>query len=303
MENNQELDVKPKKKGHFFIIFWLLLVVGAFVITKYLFEEKKYHIFTKSATNEGLSNIDTKIYNKESDVAQLEISRSPATKSDSEQLVSVNDEYSSKDLYASIIRQQLQLDILQEKFMSLKIELGKIRNQDKLSKIIISFVEVKDCLEAQKNCTQQLEKLIILAKTDPDLTQRISDLQEVLKTSPKNSNQLSEQFHSLIPSLMAIKYGNSNGESFFGKIKRNISELIVIRRVDGIVGNSSENIDFVIVETERLIESEKYHLAISLLSNQEEKYRLVLENMIIDLQNADYLDKILKDIFDYLKSY
>lgn len=297
---NHELNKQPKK-GYFFIIFWLLLVVAAFLGTKYLFEEKEYHFFKKSAINQ-FNNIDSKIYNKESDVAQQEI-KPDASKADSEQLVSANDEYSSKDLYASIVRHQLQIDILQEKYLSLKTELEKIRNQDKLSKIIIAFIEFKDCIEARKECSQKLDKVILLTKSDPNMDSRISDLKAALKTNPKTKDELKEEFRSLIPDIIAAKSGVIISESIFDKIKNSLAKLIVIRRIDGVVGKSSQNIDFVIVETEKLIDEEKYQSALNLLSNQEEKYKKILEVMIADLQNADYLDKSLADIFEYLKSF
>lgn len=299
MTDNQELNKQPKK-GHFFIVFWLFLVACVFIGTKYFFDEKEYNFFKKSASNQ-FNNIDSKIYNKENDVAQQEIK--PAdSKVDSEQLVSVNDEYSSKDLYASIVRQQLQIDILQGQYLSLKSELEKVRNQDKLSKIIISFIELKDCIDAYKDCSQKLDKMILLTKSDPNMNERIADLKEALKVNPKSKDELKKEFRSLIPDIIAAKSGAIASQNLFDKIKNSLAKLIIIRRIDGVVANSSQNIDFVIVETEKLIDEGKYQGALNLLSNQEEKYKVVLEAMITDLQNANYLDKSLADIFDYLKS-
>lgn len=288
MINNNQINKQPNKNRNLFLISCLGLAIMSFVAVKYFFAEQNFSADKKDESNKAT----TKIYKKSDQQDLGNISDNNLYQA------STTEDKASKELYASLMKQELQIESLQEKYNFIKSELEKNKNQDKLSKIIISFSEVKDCISSRQNCESKLQKFELLAKYDSNLSGKIAALRAILQNNPKSSQQLKSQFNTLIPNIMVAE-SLIKSQNYFDKIKYNLAKLIVIRRIDGNVGD--KNIDSVILEIQKLLDENKYAEALNILSAQNEIYKPVLSDFVADLQNVNQLNKITSEIFSYLK--
>jgi hypothetical protein len=283
MANNQEIK---KKRSYLSVIFWLGLLILIFWASRYLFNQDNFEMINKNALVQSESIIP------------------PATNikdNKPEQNQAGSETNADKEFYAALSYLQLQIKELQDKYDRLNKEVEKAKNPDKLSKIIISFVEMRNCIEARESCSEQLQKLEILSQSDLGLSAKIDALKLVLKDKPKSQEELKIQLNALIPNLMLKKPEIDEPLGLFENVKYHLHKFIVIRRVDGIAGNESENIDRVIFEVKKLINDKKYFKAAEILSNLPQGYQQVSNDMIKELKNAAELDRISNEIFSYLK--
>ncbi len=264
-------------------LFWLIICITILFIAAKIHDEYQYKKAAKLVTADQLSNIETQIYDTNSNVD-----------GDISSIATNNGDVNS-------IKQQLQIEELQKQYQILRIELDKIKNQDKLPKIIIALVELKNQLELGKNYEDNLGKLEALSAGDLVLNNKVEKLKAVLKNSPKHSEEIGKNFSNIIPQIIASKYSNPEDVGTIGKIWNNIAKLITIRRVDGIVKKPEQNVDFIIFQTEKLIVEERYEQAINLLSTLGQDYQPILVKINFDLQNAADLQKITGEILSYLK--
>ena len=265
-------------------LFWLIICITILFIAAKIHDEYQYKKAAKLVTADQLSNIETQIYDTNSNVDNGDVSSIATNNGD-----------------VNSIKQQLQIEELQKQYQILRIELDKIKNQDKLPKIIIALVELKNQLELGKNYEENLGKLEALSAGDLVLNNKIEKLKAVLKNSPKHSEEIGKNFSNIIPQIIASKYSDPEYVGIIGKIWNNIAKLITIRRVDGIVKKPEQNVDFIVFQTEKLIAEEKYEQAINLLSTLGQDYQPILVKINFDLQNAADLQKITGEILSYLK--
>lgn len=264
-------------------LFWLILAIVIIFIAAKIHDEYQYKKAAKLVTPDQLSNIETQIFDINSNA-------------DNNGSIAISSEGDT-----SLIKQKLQIEELQKQLQILQIELDKLKNQDKLPKIIIALVELQNQFELGKNYDGNLSKLEALSASDLVLNNKIEKLKAVLKNSPKHSREISNNFAGIIPQIIALKYSEPQNTGIIGKIWNNISKLITIRRIDGIVKKPKQNVDFIILQTEKLIAEEKYEQALNLLSTLGQDYQPVLVKVNFDLQNAADFQKVNSEILSYLK--
>ena len=151
-------------------LFWLIICITILFIAAKIHDEYQYKKAAKLVTADQLSNIETQIYDTNSNVDNGDVSSIATNNGD-----------------VNSIKQQLQIEELQKQYQILRIELDKIKNQDKLPKTIIALVELKNQLELGKNYEENLGKLEALSAGDLVLNNKIEKLKAVLKNSPKHS--------------------------------------------------------------------------------------------------------------------
>jgi len=267
-------------------LFWLLAlgIIILIVIAIKIHDEYQYKKATKLVIADRLSNIESQIYDTHSGIDNSNPNPVIGNEGD-----------------INFIKQKIQIEELQKQYQALRIELERLKNHDKLSKIIIALVELQNQLELGKNYDGNLGKLEALSAGDLVLNNKVEKLKVILKNSPKHSKIISKNFTGLIPQIIALKYNDPENTGFIGKIWNNIAKLITIRRVDGVVKKPEQNVDFIIFQTEKLIAEERYEQALHLLSTLGSDYQPILVKINFDLQNAADLQKITGEILFYLK--
>ncbi|MDA0902156.1 MAG: hypothetical protein O3B09_01940 [Proteobacteria bacterium] len=295
MKNNQQETstnaVKnPRKKRAFFrLIFWLFLLVIIAVGAELLLN------------NSGLFNNDDLV--TEEELMDFDDAKSGDSKIDNSKITDqqiITPQRNPRLKAASIDKHQEEIAELQLQFQNLKDDLEKIKNQDHLPKIIISFVKLRDLIKAGKDYQNQLQEFELLINADSTLANKVKKLRITLKNKPKTDQQIRDNFANLIPELIKKESDLKTEDKLLAKVKNNIAKLIVIRRVDGVVKNEDDTIDAIIVKTQNLINIGNYQAAFDSLSSLPKDYKSLTIKMIIDLKTAAELSETNREIFTYL---
>ena len=145
--------------------------------------------------------------------------------------------------------------------------------------------------------TNSLKNFETLAALDENLSSKVEKLKGAL---PEFSNQekLSKSFAKLIPDLIVTKNNNPN-PNLISKIRRNISKLVIIRKIDG---KNNGEIDSSIVEIEKSLKEENYQEAMNSLLSLNQSYHDIIADFLDDLSVAIEVQKIDQEILTYLKS-
>lgn len=88
-------------------------------------------------------------------------------------------------------------------------------------------------------------------------------------------------------------------DSFASKVRRNISRLVVIRRIDG---KNPNDIDGTVARAEKLLRAENYQEALECLISLDQNYHTILADFLSKLSAASDIKKIDTEILSYLKS-
>jgi Ca2+/Na+ antiporter len=287
-KNSDKGTLNKKSKKHISIIFWIILIVLAYIAYLYIDSTIKYQKAKKIKENQ-FSNIESQIYQTKQTVIDEDI---PTIINDSD----------PKDI---LLKQQMQISELQNNYNKLSIEIKRLKTADSLPKIILTFVNLRELIEENSDYKEELRKLEVLCGRDIALSNKIAQLKLFLNSQPKNSSQISEEFSKLIPKIIAKKIELSNNKSWWGKAKASLSHFITIRRTDGVAKNNAQNIDLIIMESKKLIAQKKYGKTLSKLNSLEDalkdEYQTILTKLIFDLENAHGLQKTSDDIYQYLK--
>lgn len=212
--------------------------------------------------------------------------------------ITVNElrEKGAEFIYQMLIKNQVQINDLREQINGLKAEILKYKNQEKLGKMIFSYVAFRENLLAGKPYAEDLKNFEMLVSFDENLQNKTSKLKTLLPNfrAPK---EMSSEFSHLIPDLIATKT-NDPDTGLLGKIRHNISRLVVIRKV----GEEGGDVDAIIAKTEKKLEEQNYQEALNLLLSLDQNYHAILVVFLTDLNNSIEVQKIDQEILNYLKN-
>lgn len=201
-------------------------------------------------------------------------------------------------VYQILLKNQVQIDALRTDVSMLKGEILKYKNQEKIGKMILVYVDLRSKIFAGEKYENELKSFDILVASNSDLQSKVNGLKAQL---PKfvTSEELLKNFRKLIPDLIVTKkYGDS--DSVMTKIRRNISKLVVVRRID--VKNDSTDVDAIIVKIEKALQQENSTEALNLANSLDEKYKNILKKFLEDLSISSDVQKTDSDILNFLKS-
>jgi hypothetical protein len=283
---SEQLNTTKIKKSYFTIIFWLVLIIFAYFTAKYLLNEWSYKQARKKAESQ-FSNIELEIYktnegNKIDKVTnqQLKLDDSPTNQND------------------LLLKQHLQITQLQSDYNALRSDLAMLKLNDSLPKIILSFVKLKNLIDFKMNYDEELQKLELLVNKDQNLVNKIKKLKFFLQKQPKNKKELLDEFDSIIPIIFAKKIIVENNNSLIDKIRANISQFIMIKKIGE--ANKS-NLEMSVANTRNFINAAKYHKALLELGNIDDYYQETLSPIKSDLKNIINLQLISSEIYHYLE--
>lgn len=274
--------MKETNKKYFLIILGLLLAIIVFSGGKYLVNEIKYQRAKQSDSNQ-FANIEAKIYDT-SNSAPNQTAENP-TKFDNEVL----------------LKQQVAITELQKNYNDLKLEVTKLQHQNQLPKMILGFISLRDDFDQGKNYQEDLQKFELLCGHDLALTNKVVKLKSLLKNPIKTNQEISIEFSALIPQIIAEKTLLNSNQNWQNKLKAQIAKLIVIRRVDGKVEKPGQDVDLMVLQTEKAINNQQYDQALQMIAALNNDYQTIFTKLIPDLQNVSQLQQISSDIYSYLQ--
>ncbi len=284
-------EEKKNKQG--FLVKIIILL--AIIFFSYLgFKHWKSEFAKKVLAQQEVEKFD----NVESEIFDLSADHS-VTKDENLQSANIDElkEKGAEFIYKLLLKNQTQIADLNKQIQEVQSELIKYKNQEKIGKIIISYVELRQQIFAKKSYENSLKNFEILTSSDVVLSEKAAMLRQSL-TNFSTQQELTASFSKLIPNLIIAKSNNSN-QSFAAKIRRNISKMIVIRRIDG---KGVNDVDAIIVKTEKLIKQENYQEAMNSLLLLDQNYHEIITDFLNNLNGAIEVQKIDQEILNHLKS-
>ena len=290
MTEQQNIAKTKNNKHYFSVIFWFALIILIYFSGQYLLNEFHYQHAKKESKSEFL-NIESEIYKTNNTETQNQ-TLSTAIGESAKTLEPLN--------HADIlIKQQLQISELQNNYNTLRLDLERLKINDSLPKIILSFVKLKNLVDLIQNYNDELQKLEVLCGSDFAITSKIVKLKLALQNQPKNNLELSSAFIRLVPEIKAKKFEFESSYTWIGKIKSAIARFILIKRTDE--ENDGSRFDNTISNTQNFINISQYDKALQNLETLGYNYVGVLEAIKKDLKNADDFKKVSDEIYQYLE--
>ncbi len=287
-------DDAVKKKQNFltkFVILVSLVIFGYFGL-KYWKTKVRQEVAAKAEV-EKFDNVDSEIFDLSPDHNGAE------DNSHALMDLSVNElkEKGAEFIYQMLLKNQVQINDLKSQAQELREEFIKYKNQEKVSKLIFTYVDLRQKIYADESYDEALKNFELLSSFDANLQDKVAKLTPLLPNFSGKKN-LTKDFSALIPDLIVAKNGNSDS-GILAKIRHNISRLVVIRKISD---ESSADVDGVIAKTERLLREENYREALTSILTLDQNYHQILAKFLDDLSVASEVQKLDQEIFNYLKS-
>jgi hypothetical protein len=200
-------------------------------------------------------------------------------------------------IYQMLLKNQVQITDLREQILALKNDVKKYKNQERIGKLIFTYVDLRQKISAGKTSAEEFKNFEMMASFDENLQAKIAQLKPLLPNL-QGREKLNKSFSALIPEVIAAKNFNPDG-GILSKIRYNISKLIIIRRIDD---KNLGDIDATITKVERLLHEENYQDALTSLLSLDVNYHEILKGFLDELSVSAEAQKIDRDILNYLKS-
>lgn len=214
--------------------------------------------------------------------------------------LSVNElrEKGAEFIYQMLLKNQLKIEDLGAQLQALKSEVLKYRSQEKLGRMILIYVDLREKIISEKGYNEEMKSFEVLSASDEVLTAKIAKLKPLL-SSFASQKKLEKNFANIIPELIINKKNSVANESLVAKIQRNISRLVVLRRIDE---KNPQEVDAVVVRIEKLLKQESYSDALSAALSLPANYNPILKNFLDELHASLEVRQIDQEILNYLKS-
>ncbi len=199
-------------------------------------------------------------------------------------------------IYQLLLYNQVQIAGLKSSMQILKEDFKKYKSQEKIAKMTLVYVDLRQKIYQGKNYTKSLQSFEILASGDKKLEEKIDNLKINLQNF-YSFDVLSVHFSKIIPSLIATKNHNFEG-SFSEKLRFSFAKIITIRKLD----ENGADIDGAIVRIEKSLRDEDCQNALLIANSAEGKYKKILETFIAELNFSCEVKKSDEGILLYLES-
>ena len=290
---NQENKNNSTKKRQSFLTK-LIILVSLILFGYFGFKYWQVKAAQKQAAKsliEKYDNVDSEIFDLSSDHEDTDPHGLPD--------LTVNElkEKGAEFIYQMLLKNQVQIIDLREQILALKNDVKKYKNQERIGKLIFTYVDLRQKISAGKTSTEEFKNFEMLASFDENLQAKIAQLKPLLPNL-QGREKLNKSFSALIPEVIAAKNFNPDG-GILSKIRYNISKLIIIRRIDD---KNLGDIDATITKVERLLREENYQDALTSLLSLDANYHEILKGFLDELSVSAEAQKIDGDILNYLKS-
>ncbi len=203
--------------------------------------------------------------------------------------------------YRVFLKNQVQINSLQQEIVSLRNEFTNYKNSEKSIQIIFSYIELREKLFKKNfldlNFQKSFENFDAITKNDNFLSERINKL-KVLLSNIKTHEEILQMFEKLIPEIIATKKFEKK-DSWLNNFRHYLAKIIVIRKIDD---ENLSDVDGIIRSTEQLLKKENYNEALNVFIKIDEKYLQISQDFMSTLKDSSEIQKIDQEIFSYLKN-
>ena len=203
--------------------------------------------------------------------------------------------------YRVFLKNQVQINSLQQEIASLRNEFTNYKNSEKSIQIIFSYVELREKLFKKNfldlDFQKSFENFDAITKNDNFLSERTNKLRVSL-SGISTHTEILQMFEKLIPEIIATKKFDKK-DSWFNNFRHYLAKIIVIRKIDD---ENLSDVDGIIRSTEQLLKKENYNEALDAFIKIDEKYSQISQDFMSTLKDSAEIQKIDQEIFSYLKN-
>jgi hypothetical protein len=291
---DQEKVIKKTKTGLILkIVIFLIILFFGYIL--YGSIKQKNFIFN---SEKSIKNSDN---NNSSDNSEILTLSDEYKDQNSEAIDSLNlaelKEKGDEFIYQTLIKNQLQIEEINEKIRQLKNDFNKYKSQEKIAKITTSYISLREKIYAGSDYSEELKNFEVSVIFDDNLKNKSDRLRKNL-ASFLNDEKINENFAKIIPNLITKKYQNL-GNDLWSKIKYNLSKIIVIRKIDN---EDVSTIDGAVLKIENLLRNKKYQEALDNLLLLDQSYHEIIKDFLDLLSVSIEVRKIDQDILNYIKN-
>lgn len=294
-ESESPKVIKVKKNSHFLLKLFFIIVITFACLMIYKNLQIKDEITIKKP------NINSADHPRESSILDI----SDEYKNDPENETTVHDlniseikEKGAEFVYQLLIKNQVQIEDINNQLRSFKNDFVKLKSQEKLNKLVINYVELREKLFANENCTTEIESYDLLSISDEFLHNKFLIIKEN-HDKLLSQKKLIESFKLIAGELVINENYDEKNANLLEKLRHNFKKLVVIRKIKNL---DSSQFEGVVNQIELALSEKKYQEALDKILSLDKSYFKIVEkfleelNVMIETQNAD------KEIIKYLKS-
>ena len=302
-QNNKEINIesenstphKAKKKSHFLLKSFFVVVLTFVCLMIYKNLQIKEGIIVKKP----IVNIDKD--SKEDSI--LDISDEYRTGLENETTVhdlniSEIKEKGAEFVYQLLIKNQVQIEDINNQLRNFKGDFIKLKSREKINKLIINYVELREKLFNGEDCRSEIEGYDLLSVSDEFLQNKFLIIKEdyaLFSTQKK----LMESFKSITNQLIINENYDEKNASLFEKLRHNFNKLVVIRKVKNL---NPDRLEGVINQIELALSQKNYQEALNKSLSLDKAYFPIVQKFLEELSIAIEIQNADKEIIKYLKS-
>jgi hypothetical protein len=213
----------------------------------------------------------------------------------------LHDKLQSNDMQDVEFDKQVKINDLETRINELELKINNIDLKDEMSILAISFAKLSYLIQQESDYQIELSKFAALSAKNYYISSEIKLLEDALDKKNYKRSKISSVFNNKIDDLILLKEKSNHDSGMFEKIKRNVANLVIIRRIDGVINNDLDEIDAKILKIEQLMDSGSFNLALSEVSDMDLEYKSILKDVIFMLESQAAINNSIKNIFSYLQ--
>lgn len=193
-----------------------------------------------------------------------------------------------------------QNQILFDKYNNLSDKLSKLQNNNNSPEIIISYFEFLSLFKNNQKYQDIFYKLKLLIDNDSKLGQKFLELEELLTSSVKNHQTLTQDFQILANNI--IKSNSiSLDDNLLTKIKNNILANITIRKINFKESVKKPKIDYLLWQIEENLQNKNYQMILTLLLDLRKIEPELTDNFKLEIEKIIFFQNLNKEIINLLR--
>ena len=302
-QNNKEINIesenstprKTKKKSHFLLKSYFVVVLTFVCLMIYKNLQIKEGVIVKKP----IVRIDKD--SKEDSILDI----SDEYRAGLENETTVHDlniseikEKGAEFVYQLLIKNQVQIEDINNQLRNFKGDFIKLKSREKINKLIINYVELREKLFNGEDCRSEIEGYDLLSVSDEFLQNKfliIKDDYALFSTQKK----LMESFKSITNQLIINENYDEKNASLFEKLRHNFNKLVVIRKVKNL---NPDRLEGLINQIELALSQKNYQEALNKSLSLDKAYFPIVQKFLEELSIAIEIQNADKEIIKYLKS-
>jgi len=302
-QNNKEINIesensapyKAKKKSYFLLKSFFVVVLTFVCLMVYKNLQIKEGIIVKKP----IVNIDKD--SKEDSILDI----SDEYRAGLENETTVHDlniseikEKGAEFVYQLLIKNQVQIEDINNQLRNFKGDFIKLKNHEKINKLILNYVELREKLFNGEDCKSEIEGYDLLSVSDEFLQNKFLVIKEGYALFP-TQKKLLESFKSITNQLIINENYDEKNASLFEKLRHNFNKLVVIRKVKNL---NPDRLEGVINQIELALSQKNYQEAMNKSLSLDKAYFPIVQKFLEELSIAIEIQNADKEIIKYLKS-